>query len=506
MALFYQINFTSERHARVNTARVCIVFLLVCLVAGAAGFMWYLYGESKKPVLGPRLSTYQTHLAQVTQTLADWRQAEAGWQEVRAYVEQEGQLAPADMLRSLEGLAQMGAQPSPDPKCPHAFFPERLEVLRAGGLVLTGEAWLPEREKVAHCTRLAGLVTECVTNTLATVTNTVTAEIVPLAPQTFTFEWSKAEPGRDDVRLKATLKASFAGGKPLVFKTPPPELDGLLAEAQKWHAKVIKCSLEYKSGKKETIEALLSRVLSDNRQALGDRYEHIKALSETAVNPMVVSREIRKALDDKVSASLADFERAWSARAQERWPWRREKELDNPELDAAVANMGAWLEGGVLPRKQAFEAIQSRNLAYLYAMTNGVQSKHAVEEDTFWKIVLRPSLTVRKELVPSETLKVVLDAKDKASRVAFPLWRVSLGELKEAPKTAADSGEGLTFADLEKVLMNVETNPAGMWVTAVTVDFDKAQADPKSRWEKLSKVSVEGRVPCWVGAGAPLKP
>ena len=498
MALFYQINFTSELHARRRVGLWCAIVLFVCLVVGASCFAVYLYEESKQPVLAPRLDTYQTDVTQITQTLVEWRQAETRWREISTYVEQEGQLVPADMLRSLEGLAQMGEQRAEEIKCPLSFLPQRLEVRRAGGIVLTGDAGLPERDKAEHCSSLSALVAGCLTGTVASVTNAVTAEVFPLVPRTFKFDWAKAVPGPDDARLAATLTATFADGKPLIFKSPPAELEGLLGESKKWHEKIFKVSVEVKPGKQETVDVLLNRVLSDNKQALGESFARIKALADTAVNPTAVSREIQKVLGEKASHSLDDFERAWNSVAQERWPWRRLKELDNPALDADIANMGAWLAGGVLPRKQVFETVQSKSLAYLNAMTNGVQSKHIEQEKTFWEVVLKPCFTVRTGLVPGEALKAALDARDKAARVAFPAWRVSLGVAKE---TSDKPGSGLTWADLGKVLMNVETNPAGMWVTAVSIEFDKTASDSKSRWDQLSTVTVEGRVPCWVGAG-----
>ena len=501
MALFYQINFTSERHARINILRWCALFLVLCFLAGSAYFANYLYEETKQPVLGPRLDTYQSHVTQVTQTLADWKRAEAGWLEVRPYVEQEGQFAPADMLRSLEALAQMGEQPSPD-GCPHAFLPERLEIRRVGGVVLTGEASLPEHDKVAHCTHLASLVAGYVTNTVGCVSNTVTADVFPLTPRSFKFDWAKPVPGPDDVRMKATLTAAFATGKPLAFKSPPAELERQLGEAKAWHAKVSQCMVEVTPGKKEKVEAAMSRLLSENKAGLGDSYERIKAFAETAVNPMAVSREIGKTLGNKVPGSLAAFDRAWSVVAQERLPWRRVKELDNPALDGAIANLGVWLDG-VLPRKQVFEAIQSKNLAYINALTNGVQRQFIEQEHTFWKDVLKPTLTVREGLVPSETQKATLDAKDKTARVSFPSWSASISETKEA--SSDKIGKSPSFADLSKVLMNVETNSVGTWVTAVTVEFDKTQNDPKSRWDRLARVTVEGRVPCWMGDGTPQK-
>ncbi len=500
MALFYQINFSTERIEGINKIRWLVCFLILCLLTGAGIFGFYLYEESKKPVLAPRLDAYQTHVTQVTQTLQDWKQAEAGWQEVRTYVEQEDQLAPADMLRALEGLAQMGAQPSSD-GCPYAFLPERLEIRREGSIVLTGEASLPEREKVAHCARLAEMVAKQVTNVVASITNAVTAQIFPLAPHALTFEWAKPVPGAEDERLKATLTAAFANGKPLAFKSPPPELEKRLAEAKTWHTKVGQCKLAMASGKKEKVEDLLNRMLSENKKALGDGYERIKAISETAVNPLAVSRAVREALGAKTPGGVAAFEHAWNALAQEKWPWRRVAELDNPALDTSIANLVVWLGEGVLPRKQAFLTIQSRNLAYLNAMTNGVQSQHIENEKKFWEDVLMPNLTVRKELVPKEALPAALDKKDKTSRVAFPLWRAAFDE-KSDPQAKKGQVPWLSFEELGTVLMNVETNPAGTWVTAVTVDFDKTQDEPDRRWARLEKVTVEGRVPCWIGAVA----
>ena len=51
MALFYQINFTSERQATGRAKLYVVLFILACLLAVAGYYVNEAWKEAKKPVL-----------------------------------------------------------------------------------------------------------------------------------------------------------------------------------------------------------------------------------------------------------------------------------------------------------------------------------------------------------------------------------------------------------------------------------------------------------------------
>ncbi|GEM_PF-5128258 len=482
MALFYQIDFTAARHSRRKTWSWIALALFLCLLAGLALWAHSLYEEWKRPDAHARLQQVHLLADRVAEGLDRWRQMAALYAEVSPYVAQEDELPPPLMLRKLDGLVAQGVVPGPG-GCDMLLLPERLELNRAGTLRLTGSSPLPEREKAAHRAALAACLTNAVAR--AGVPWRGTADV----RSTCAINWEKAVSGPDDVATRCTLVVRFDVPQAPAFPPPPPELVAAVDSLDGWRKTVRAVKLKAGSGRLESVDTLLRQLVADNRSALGENYIRIEQFARTAVDPLAVTLEIKKTLGGIATTGMVAFEEAWRAVAQRRL-WR-DASIDKPDLDALLADFGHW--SGQIPRRQDLEASDRQATAYLNAMTNGVHSKHITEEKSFWKDVLEPAASDGGRFAATQVREVDLGRGD--GRVAFPVWRVAVGV-----GDAKSSATPLTLADVTAVLSNLETNAAGLWVTEAVLEFDSAAAVPSDRWKAVSKLSVEGRVPCWIGA------
>ena len=494
MALFYQINFTSQRQAKGRAKLYVALFLVACLLAGAGSYMREVWKEAQKPVLQPRLATCQTLAERLSETLEAWQRAAAAYQEVRLYVDHEGQTPPWRMANVLERLAD-AARSGATNGASCRFLPAKLTVTRGEGVSLTGTLSLPERDKAEYRDAMGRLMTASISNALAS------SGLSTSAVCTCSVAWSKAEPTTEDRTLGATLRVTVADPKPRDYPPPPAELSEVVKEVAAWRGAVRACKLATNPDRKKDLKdvgTLLSALVANNRRTLGDQYERIKVLAESAVNPLAVTEEFRKLDSDKIPGDVKAFDAAW--RELSRRQWRRERTLDRPELDRASAKWEHLV--GALPKRDDFAASNAKVEEYLHSFTNGVLKKHIVNEDTFWKRVLEPGVSraTAKAISPRPVGKIEIDAK--AGRVAFPLWRVEFGENAGAGGgTQKESAPVLLLADLGAVLRSMETNSAGTWVSSVTATFDDKTDDPAGRWSAIRQVQLEGRVPCWLKNG-----
>ena len=355
MAQFYRINFTAKGQERKRFWSYGALLLLLGALAAGGGIVRNLFEESRKPVLQPRLTQYQTLADHAMSVLADWKKAVAAYREVQPYIEKEDQITPVDMLAALQGLIRTRAAAAPS-GTPYCFLPVALTVSRLDGMTLKGVAPLPERDKSEH---LQGL-TAFVTNAFAAGVRSTNVSCQ--------LTWKKAVPDAADTEIGGALKVSFATVKPRPFPPPPSELEAAVNAIGVWRDAVRKCPLAVSSGGKvkQPVGQLLQSLVSNNRQMLGGEYARVKALAEGAVDPKTVLDEMRKAAGGKAPAGLAAFEQAWNGLSRRRW--RREATLDNPALDAAIAELARISEA--LPHAQD-------------SLTNGVQKKHIVQEQTF---------------------------------------------------------------------------------------------------------------------------
>ena len=492
MALFYQINFTSERQATGRAKLYVALFILACLLAVAGYYANEAWKEAKKPVLQPRLATSQTLSERIAETLEAWQRASAAYQEVRLYVDHEGQTPPWRMIDVLEGLEEAAAAKSTN-RVSCRFLPAKLTVTRGEGFTLTGSLPLPEYDKVEYRDAMGMKMNAFITNAL------VSSGLSTCAVCTCALTWSKAEPSAEDRTLGATLRVTVTDPKPREYPKPPAELAEALKEVAAWRDAVRKCKLAVNPArKKETqdVGTLLSALVANNRQLLGDRYERIKTLSEQALNPLAVTDEIGKHATAQVPADVKAFETAWRELSYRQW--RRERTLDRPELDSINVKWGHLSEA--LPKKEDFAAGTAKVDDYLHAFTNGVLKKHIANDSTFWDRVLEPGIrnATDKALSPQLAKKIEIDPN--AKRVAFPLWAVAFGGNAGGAAQQA-SAPALSLADLKAVLRSMETNSAGTWVSSATATFDDKTEAPDGSWGAIRGVQLEGRVPCWLGNG-----
>jgi hypothetical protein len=491
MGLFYQINFTAQRQTRSRTRLYGVVFILLCLLAGAGYQAAALWREANKPMLLPRLARYQASFAHVAETYEAWQRAFAAYQEIRPYVEKDGQLPPWRLLCALDGLSAAAPAVSPlGERC--LFLPTGLTVVRGGGVTVEGRVPLPTRDKTEHL----AVVKEVLT---ALATNALPREACGFSNAVFTVAWSKEALAAEDREIGATLHLKFPESKARAYPAPPSELAEAVKQAAAWRGKVSACRVPAAPGKEKELRevgAWLSELVLKNRSVLGDGYEEVRRLAEQAVDPMAVTRAVRERGGTKVTADVTVFEEAWKALALRQW--RRERTLDCPELDVAATRLERL--SAALPRREDFESGLAHVESNLRAFATGVLKKHVTEEETFWERVLAPAVrsAATPPLVPQKDGKLAVDPQ--AARVDFPFWKVSFGA---GPGGAArqEAAPSASLPDLRAVLQNLETNSAGTWVTQVTVAFDTKAGDPVGRWRTLRHARIEGRVPCWLENG-----
>jgi hypothetical protein len=443
------------------------------------------------------------------EALGDWNKAAAAYQEIRPYVEKEDRKPLLEMLASLECVARMKERASPN-GVPYRFLPVLLTVSGEDGITLKGVAPLPPRDKSDHLKALS-----------LQVTNAFAAG--GCAPHaTCQLTWKKAVPAVEDKELEATLRVTFATVPPRTYPSPPPELEALVQSIRTWRDAVHRCVVINASGSKEkqTVEQMLLTLVSNNRQVLGDAYERVKAVAIDAVDPMAVSAEISRAAGAKSPVGLAAFEQSWLELSLRRWG--REATLDKPELDRAIMVLDRAFSA--LPRKHDFEASFRKSESYFSALSNGVQTQHITQEDTFWTDMLQPcfsnaSVNVDARLksgivideIAGKGLALGAEAKPapasagaggaragsgNGKRVAFPVWSVAVGHEWDSQSVRPKS---FLMEALKAVLMNVEAHSTGTWVTSLSITFASELPEPGQRWNNLQYAQVEGRVPCWLG-------
>lgn len=480
MSQFYRIDFAAEHHVRRGYLKWCVAAVVLGLIGGGAWFAWQWYQEWKLPVLKPRLAQYQDLVGRVEDVSAAWHKTESACREIRDYVEREDQVSPEKVFPVLAALKDWDGHSLAD-GTPLCFQPVHLEFNRnAGVLRLTGVTFLPKREKTAYCSRVANAVSDAITNSL-----------VGLGPgigkYAYSFKWKKGAPTVQDDAWDAEISVTFKESKPFVFPAVPRELDAALQSAEAWRGAVRKCLVRLpRSANMETVESALKRIVLSSRQALGADYDLVKAFFDKAVDPLAVCEKIHGA-----AGRGGDFEIAWNELAQRRW--KREITLDNSRLDAEIAKVVTL--SGALPRNQVFDDTQKKCSDYLATLSKGVRRQHIVEEDRFVNDILLPCVSERGRLPATLVAKIMPD--EKAKRVAFPAWKVALGTSGDKAASPTSSA-GVSLADVERVLSNIATNPVGMWVTSIALDFDVAKTDQGPRWGNVKAVAVEGRVPCWM--------
>ncbi len=485
MALFYRIDFAADYHRRRGYWQWVVAVVVAGLLAGAGVYAWMWYEESRLPHLKPRLAQYQSLVNRLIEAHQAWQKTAAACAEIRVYVEREDQIPPERMLPAVCCLSELEKSERAG-GLPFRFLPNRCELRRDTGVVrLAGTVPLPERDKVEYCARVVKAVSALVTNHMAACTNRT-------ARETFAFNWKKSEPTAQDLTLDAELTLQLGTGKPFVFPPVPQDLQAAVSSVDGWRSTVRKCVVRTPAKQAETVADVLERLLFENRQDLKASYDEVKAFVDNAVDPLAACEKIRRSLGERKGRGVEAFEEAWKEVAQRQW--RREASLDNAQFNEAITNLTLMV--AALPRNRLFEEGQEKCRSYLQSLSKGVQRKNIALEETFLNDVLLPCVTDGGRLAATLSAKIVPD--DTAKRVAFPVWRVALGAGGPAGSAPRTKESAVALSDLACVLSNISTNPAGLWATAVTFEFDGAEADPVRRWEQVKAVVIEGRVPCWM--------
>lgn len=492
MGMFYQINFTAERQTRGRTLLVSMILLVLCLLAGAGVYAYGLWQEAQMPVLQPRLSRYQSVFEHVHKSNELWLQTHAAYQTIAPFEESRGQVRPCMLLGVVECLAAAEAPVSPS-GVPYSFLPAQVSITRNEGMTISGIVKFPRYNKEEHQAATSAFLHEVVSNALA-------GAQCGLTNATFTWVWSKAALSVGEEQNGLTLALKLPAQKQSGYPAPPPELAAAVKDTDVWRGKVHKSLLAANPGsreKKRETGVWLNELVTRNREALGEQYDAVKRLSERAVDPLAVVRALREHGGDKVGGDAADFENAWMALSMRQF--KRERTLDNLELDLAVLSMERL--AAALPRRDDFDAGLARVEAQLNSFTNATLKKHVDSELTFWERVLEPSVKRVKTpaLAVRQDGKIEVDAK--AARVDFPVWKLVVADGSSGPGDKKAETDTASLKDLKAILLNIETNSSGTWVTQTAAVFqDDSTAAAGPRWNALHRIRVEGRVPCWLGS------
>ena len=491
MPLFYQINFAQRRQARNRKvwAAAWIVLAGVLLFAGA--HLKYLHEESQKPVLQPRLAELQMHVLRVEECVSNWTHTYEAYQTIRPFIEKQTSASGSDVLVILEKIIDGVLTSTPDEPTLR-MKPGTLLFTRGVGLELTVEVPLPSRDKKTYMRTLNESVGASVKRALEESNSALTNAQVKI-------NWKSESPTVNETQNHLTIAIAFPKVNGESFPEVPRDLKETDLHIKPLRELIYKRTLKFENGKEDTVGKTVAAFHIPPDAAFAD----LKRLQGSFVDPLHLTSELRKRIPDKYMNAgyrntLDQFEHAWRDISYARW--YRDKTLDNEELDDLVDAFKRF--SAALPRQQEFTRNREKIEAYLCAFTNGVRTKHIMEENTFWDWIVVPAVQqasdkrLRAERVGNPVVNITAPCVD------FPVWKIKLvtceagasGLSMPTQKTAATM---LSLSQLGLILNGFETNPSGTWITHVKASFDVNSGSAEHQWKTVGDVELEGRVPCW---------
>ena len=486
MSLFYQVNFTETRQSQFRalwtTAWIVLAIVIILIVNHAK----HLYAESLNPVLQPRLSRLQMYATRVGDCAAKWEKTFGAYQEIRPFAEQRKTLSSLQASVAVTNIITTMVQHFGD--SPLRISPEKFSFKKGEGFALTLLVPLPNENKKEHIQQVRDALTNAVAKS---------RKIGLLPPgTTTTLSWGKESPGATDIKDHVTLRIAIPNTVAMTFPKVPLDLTKTKVMLDPLRKRIQACSITIPSSKTKTTvgEQILSIPIPK-----GDEYDALRALQQSCLDPLGFTSEIRTVLPEKMRTrellkKLDVFDTAWkeiSLRC-----WKREKTLDNAELDALITEFTRTADA--LPKSDFFDKNLSKINQYLEAFSKGILAKH-IREITFREHVIDQTIAQTTQNRFKATLGNVA-VNMGAPRVDFPVWRITLTqeESTEAPTQQKGVIVQMPMHMLNDVLAGIETNSSGTWATSVVFSF-VASSEPNGNQElKVSDIAIEGRVPCWM--------
>lgn len=486
MSLFYQVNFAETRQSQINalwTATWVVLAIVILLLGNHAK---YLYAESLKPVLQPRLSRLQMYATRVEECAAKWEKTFAAYQEIRPFAEQRKMLSSLQASTAATNIITTMVQHYGD--SPLCISPEKFSFKRGEGFTVTLLVPLPKENKKEHIKQVHGTLTNA-------VAQSIKIGLLPPAATT-TVSWGKESPGVTDIKDHVTLRITIPTAATLTFPKVPLDLTKTKNLLEPFRKRIRSCSIKIPSLKTKTTvgEQILSIPIHK-----GDEYDSLRALQQTYLDPLGFTSEVKAVLPEKMKTrellkKLDAFDTAWkeiSLRC-----WKREKTLDTEELDALIAEFARTAEA--LPKSDFFDKNLSKINQYLEAFSKGICAKH-IREVTFQEHVIDQTVSQATE----NRFRAILGnvaVNTGAPRVDFPFWRIilALPENAGSPAKQRNIIVQIPISMLNNVLARIETNSSGTWVTSVAISFVESSEPNGSQEFKVRDILIEGRVPCWM--------
>lgn len=485
MSLFYQVNFTETRQSRNRklwTTAWVFSALAVLLLGNHAK---YLYDESRKPVLQPRLSRLQMYATRIEDCVAKWESTFAAYQEVRPYIEQRKRVSPLQASKVVTKIVATVMRHYED--SPLLIRPEKLSFQREEGFVLTLLVPLPAEDKKEHLKQVNDVLSNAVAQSVG---------IGLLPPAQITIVWEKESPEASDVTDRVTVEIIIPAKANMTFPKVPSDLTNAKKLLVPWRKRIRACSIKIPTSEtKATVEEQLLCIPMPK----GDEYASLRAMQQSFLDPLELTSKARTLLHAKFKTGdllkkLDLFDAAWKDVALR--CWKREKTLDNEELDALIAELALVTE--TLPKRDSFDTSMSKIKDYLDAFSKGILKKH-IREITFRERVIDQSVAQATKNRFKATFIGQVDVNKAAPQIDFPVWRINLALVDSTGDPAKQKGvtAQMPISMLNNVLAAIETNSAGTWVTTFVASFVGSSEPKGDPGFKVGDISIEGRVPCW---------
>lgn len=311
----YVIDFTSHKYRRRQLGAQVGSILLIMTLAGAAWVAGWVYRTWHEPTLAERLAEYQALAMEIEPLHAQWQQANTVIGEVAPWYNLLWGESVKEVLKTATDQI---------PRHPVGLRPLSWDLRTGGACRMIYELEFQGQDRTIQ--------REQTVNYLSTM-----------------FERWKATvkaPGMDLGTLdRIELAVDLNLDKPKQALPPVPEaIQKAVDKIGKRRKSIQGMNIEVGKDGSTTVMDLMAQGAVDSR------------LSIMAVDPGYAFREGRRNLvkgELAVPQSMEDAEAAWRKFASRRWPWLRERQLDNPDLRREIESLRQIVNAG-LPGTRPF--------------------------------------------------------------------------------------------------------------------------------------------------------
>ena len=488
MSQFYKLNLAEPLLVLTGIRRFLVWVAIGVLIGALIVFGAWLNGAYNRPTVRPRLARLNAEAMRVLDVCDAWQRMADEYRPLYPLLCRQDERSAAGLLRVVYGIRSV--RPSAGiVEPPLGYLPIKLSAVRDRQVVLSFDLPLPDYARGEYRDAAYAYFTNVAALAAAKITNCPAYEV--------SLSWDPNVIQAGDKASRGTLVFSFEGSR----KTTPSAqaLPKGLKDAQgcieKWHKEVfaIVPVKPPRGTKPKDAKDVGKYITSATSFAKG-----VTNLASRVVDPLSLAEPIAK---ESGSDRLKDFEAVWQPVVDARWPWRRNKILDTPRLDADADYLAEVVAD--CPKMTYFDSALVKCGEFYDSVTGGVHRIHIEEERLFEEKVLIPAFRVT--LKPSEAaVRLVGDVKvSRKSRVDFPEWHVRAepveGGAPLACKIVAD-----VVDEVEKMEDFVDNGKkrkkslhASLWVTSLEASFNpKAPPSTGSAWPGLVQINFAGRVPC----------